>query len=143
MSANISVLGNLGRSPETHYNAEGVLIATLSVASHSVRNSPEGSVKDTNWFRVIAIGNQASILAAHARKGDRLHIQGKLTFNPWIDRDGGPQVGADLFLHDFQFAGSAQNDSEIDQIAKSSPEHIVETEFSADIQEIVDQKHSF
>ena len=143
MSANISVLGNLGRSPETHFSPEGTFIANFSIASHFVRNTPQGNVKETNWYRVTAIGKQAESLAAHARKGDRLHIQGKLNFSPWLDREGCPQVSADLLLQDFQFVGGNESEVDLDQIAKNEPEHVVETEFSADIQEIADQTLSY
>ena len=40
--------------------------------------------------------------------GDVYKRQGKLTFNPWLDREGTPQVSADLLLQDFQFVGDAE-----------------------------------
>ena len=80
MSANVSILGNLGRAPEMRVNAEGVSVANFSIASNSVRNTPQGAVKKTDWFRVTAIGKQAETLARYARKGSRLYLQGKLTF---------------------------------------------------------------
>ena len=42
MSANISLLGNLGRTPETRISDNGTLIATFSIASNTVRNTAEG-----------------------------------------------------------------------------------------------------
>ena len=30
-------------------------------------------------------------------------MQGRLTFNPWLDRNGSPQAGADIVLQEFQF----------------------------------------
>jgi single-strand DNA-binding protein len=147
MSANVSILGNLGRAPEMRVNAEGVAVANFSIASNSVRNTPQGAVKKTDWFRVTAIGKQAETLARYAKKGSRLYIQGKLTFNPWLDREGAPQVSADLLLQDFQFIGGAASESETsNQAATGAAEHSVETEISAapgDVQEIADQTLSY
>lgn len=148
MSANVSILGNLGRAPEMRVNAEGVSVANFSIASNSVRNTPQGAVKKTDWFRVTAIGKQAETLARYAKKGNRLYVQGKLTFNPWLDREGAPQVSADLLLQDFQFVGSAapEESETSNQPATAAAEHSVETEISAahnDVQEIADQTLSY
>ena len=110
MSANISLMGNLGRAPETRVSDNGTLIANFSLASNSFRNTPEGRVQKTDWFRVTAFGKQAETLARYVRKGSRLCIQGRLTFNPWLDRNGDPQVNADVLLQEFQFVPDARRD---------------------------------
>lgn len=110
MSANISLMGNLGRTPETRISDNGTLIASFSMASNSVRNTPEGPVKKTNWFRVTAFGKQAETLARYLRKGSRLCVQGRLSFSPWLDRNGQPQVSADVVLQEFQFVPGGRRD---------------------------------
>ncbi len=137
MSANVSILGNLGRAPETHTNADGTFIAKFSIASNSVQNTPQGTVKKTDWFRVTAIGKQAETLAKYAKKGSKLHIQGSLRLSAWQDREARPQYSADLLLQDFQFAGGGA-ESETAKSASEQPaaEYSVETEIAADVQEI-------
>lgn len=144
MSASVSILGNLGRNPESRVNAEGTFITNFSIASNSVRNTPNGTMKKTDWFRVTAVGKQAEVLAEYAKKGNRLLVQGKLTFNPWLDRQGSPQVSADLLLQDFQFAGSSNdNDDNMDQSETDAIEHTARTEISGDVQEISNQKQAY
>ena len=41
MSANISLIGNLGKAPETKITDKGTFIASFSMASNSVRNTAE------------------------------------------------------------------------------------------------------
>lgn len=140
MSASISILGNLGRTPETRISPDGTFIASFSIASNSVRNTPEGKVRKTDWFRVTALGNQARTLSKYAKKGNKIFVQGKLTFNPWIDREGTPQVSADLLLQDFQFVGGQERDGgETDGASTETAEYSVETEIAGDVQEITDQ----
>lgn len=140
MSASVSILGNLGRTPETKYTPEGTFIASFSIASNSVRNTPNGTVKKTDWFRVTALGNQGRTLAKYAKKGNKLLVQGKLTFNPWLDREGTPQVSADLLLQDFQFVGGQERDAdETGGASAETTEYLVETEVVSDVQEIADQ----
>lgn len=103
MSANISLIGNLGKEPETKITDKGTFIASFSMASNSVRKSAEGPVEKTDWFRVIAFGKQAETIARFVQKGNRICVQGRLTFNPWVDRNGAAQAGADIVLQEFQF----------------------------------------
>ena len=139
MSANVSILGNLGRTPETKISPDGTFIASFSIASNSVRNTPQGKVKITDWFRVTALGNQGRTLAKYAKRGNKLFVQGKLTFNPWLDREGTPQVSADLLLQDFQFVGGQERDGETVGVSAETAECSVETEIAGDVQEIADQ----
>lgn len=153
MSANVSILGNVGRSPESRLTPQGDVIASFSIASNSVRKTKDGEVKKTDWFRVTAFGKQAETLMKYSKKGDRLLVQGKLSLNPWMDRQGSPQVSADLLLQDFQFAGGASERAQSGEhadiatasdeyAAEYSPEHTVETEISADVQEIQNQVYN-
>lgn len=144
MSANVSILGNLGRAPETRFTPDGTFVANFSIASNSVRNSPNGKIEETAWFRVTAFGNQARTLAQYAKKGTRMLVQGKLTTGAWLNREGVPQVSADVVLQDFQFAGG--NDKEETNggaSAEETIEHSVETEIASDIQEIPNQELSY
>jgi single-strand DNA-binding protein len=137
MSANISILGNLGRAPETHRSAEGVQVTKFSIASNSVKRTPQGAVEKTDWFRVTAFGKQAEILAKHARRGSRLHVQGQLSLSAWRDRQDKAQYSADLLLQDFQFAGgAATEDAGGLSIQTPRGEYRSETEAVSDVQEV-------
>ena len=106
MSTSITILGNTGRDVELRYTPQGVAVASFSVASNTVRGQGEGQKKKTDWFNVSAFGKQAETLAKYLTKGSTILVRGKLSFNPWLSRDGKPQVSADVVLQDFEFAGS-------------------------------------
>lgn len=144
MSASVSILGNLGRAPETRFMPNGTFVANFSIASNTVRNSPQGKVEKTDWFRVTAFGNQAETLAKYAKKGTRLLVQGNLTCEPWLNREGEPQVSADVLLQDFQFAGgNEKEETNGGAAAEETIEHSVETEIATEVQEIPNQTLSY
>jgi len=119
MGANISIIGNLGKAPETKISDNGTLMASFSIASNTFRKTSEGKEQKTDWFRVIAFGRQAETLAQYVKKGTSLAVQGRLTFNPWVDRDGNPQAGADIILQEFQFLPGGRRDDSGDPGAMS------------------------
>lgn len=151
MSANVSILGNLGRAPEKQRTPGGTLVTTFSIASNSTRQTPQGTEKQTNWFRVKAFGRQAEVIAEHAKRGDRMLVQGKLSLGAWTDREGRAQVNADLLLQDFQFVGGALNadgkgSGASGETSSTSAEYSVETEISGgdtDVQEITNQTGAY
>ena len=106
MSTQITILGNTGRDVELRYTPQGTAVASFSVASNTVRNSADGQKKKTDWFNVSAFGRQAETLAKYLTKGSMILVRGKLTFNPWLSRDGEARVSADVVLQDFEFAGA-------------------------------------
>lgn len=105
MSTTISILGNTGRDVELRYTPQGVAVANFSIASNTVRNSAQGKQKKTDWYNVSAFGKQGETLAKYLNKGDQILVRGKLTFNPWLDREDKPRVSADVVLQDFEFVG--------------------------------------
>lgn len=118
MGANISLIGNLGKEPETKISDNGTFMASFSIASNTVRNTPDGKVEKTDWFRVTAFGKQAETIARYVRKGHRLYVQGRLTFNPWLDRNEVAQSGAEITLQEFQFlTGKREDDGGVDTAA--------------------------
>lgn len=111
MSTAITILGNTGRDVELRYTPQGTPVANFSIASNTVRNTPNGQQKKTDWFNVSAFGKQAETLAKYLNKGSQILVRGKLTFNPWLSRDGEARVSADVVLQDFEFAGSGSSKS--------------------------------
>ena len=127
MSTSISILGNTGRDVELSYTPQGLPVANFSVASNNFRNTPSGKQKKTDWYNVTAFGKVAETLAQNLRKGSQVLVQGKLTFNPWLSRDGEARVGADVVLQDFEFAGGRPRGRRGDQTGS-----IEEPELSAE-----------
>ena len=52
MSANISLIGNLGKEPETKITDNGTFIANFSIASNTVKNTADGKVA---WKRIEGV----------------------------------------------------------------------------------------
>ena len=120
MSAKVTIIGNLGRNPETRINANNTFIANFSIAVNHQRKTATGEVKQTDWYNITATGKQAQVLAEHARKGDPLLVEGKQTVNPWIDREGNARVSVDVLVQDFRFLGMGSS-------RNAEPEAVPET----------------
>lgn len=121
MSAKVRITGNLGRDPQTRVNANGTFIANFSMAVNMKRKTATGDVEQTDWYNITATGKQAEVLAEHARKGDRLFVEGKQTINPWTDREGNARFSADVLVQDFEFLGRGNRNAEPETAAETVP----------------------
>lgn len=140
MSTSISILGNTGRDVELRYTPQGVAVASFSIASNTVRNTAQGKQKKTDWYNVSAFGRQAETLAKYLTKGSQILVRGKLTFNPWLSRDGEPRVSADVVMQDFEFAGvsaaKATGEARDEEIpVKENNQHFASEEVAEDAEE--------
>jgi single-strand DNA-binding protein len=154
MSTQITILGNTGRDVELRYTPQGTAVANFSVASNTVRNSAEGQKKKTDWFNVSAFGRQAETLAKYLTKGSMILVRGKLTFNPWLSRDGEARVSADIVLQDFEFAGASPSRATSDLASEAvstqqeagseiaSPQAGVEAEEKAEMMAVLEEMSS-
>lgn len=84
MYQHVMICGNLGKDPEVRGTA-----TTFSVAVSDRRKVDGEWVDATEWFRCVVFGRQAEILAADARKGDKVLVEGKMRTSSWVDRASG------------------------------------------------------
>ncbi len=106
MSTQVTILGNTGRDVELRHTPQGTAVANFSVASNTVRNTPQGQKKKTDWYNITAWGKQAETLAKYLQKGSQILVRGKLDLSAWETPEGQPRVNADVTLQDFEFAGA-------------------------------------
>ena len=83
--AKITLVGNLGRDPETRYTPNGKMNVTFTMAVSRRFNDQSGQQQErTNWYRVTAWGGLAESLDRLAQSG--YLAKGKQVY---VDSEGG------------------------------------------------------
>lgn len=87
----VQLIANIGRDPETTYNANGAAITTLSVATTSKWKDKNTGEKreETEWHRVVIYNRLAEIVSEYGKKGRSVYIEGRLKTRKWQDKDSG------------------------------------------------------
>lgn len=114
--AKVTIVGNLGRDPETRYTQNGTLIISFSIAAQG-RYRSGGQQQTTTWFRVSAFGQQAERLATmvekgYIAKGRQLYVEGQLEENTFTGNDGQVRKSLEVTLSDWQFIGGSRDDQQ-------------------------------
>jgi single-strand DNA-binding protein len=91
MSVNkVILIGNVGREPNVRYVDRDVAVASLSLATsdraYTLANGTQVPER-TEWHNLVAWRGLAEVCEKYVRKGDLLHIEGKITNRSW-EKDG-------------------------------------------------------
>lgn len=116
--AKITLIGNLGRDPETRYLPNGAMNVSFSLAvSRSWTDQAGQKQEKTTWFQVTAWRRLAETLDGLAQKGyltkgKQVFISGsRIEARTYQDRSGQTQVSLDLEADELLLLGS-RGDSE-------------------------------
>lgn len=107
--ASATLIGHLGRDPETRSTAGGTLTfkAVLAV------NTGFGANKTTTWWNITAFGKKAEALERfNLTKGIAIGFSGEPSIREYKDKDGNTRFSADLAANDFILLGEKGETSE-------------------------------
>lgn len=109
----IIIVGNLGRDPELRYTPQGIAVCNLSVATTEKKRDKAGEFQDaTTWFRVTLWRQMAENASKYLTKGRQVYVEGRLSVEEWIDRDGNNRYTLEVQGSDMHFiGGNARSES--------------------------------
>jgi len=111
----VTLIGNLGRDPETRTLQTGTVLTKFSLAtSRSYRDKSGEWQQDTQWHDISAWGNAAE-RAAKLRKGQTVYVEGELTYNEYEDKNGSKQRRAEVRASYFRII--SKNDAPLEKAA--------------------------
>lgn len=85
----IVMIGNLTRDVELRYLPSGSALATIGLASNRRYKKQDGSVAEEPCFIDVKLfGRTAEIANQYLRRGSRILVEGRLTYETWTDQSG-------------------------------------------------------
>jgi len=97
------IIGNLGRDPEMRYTPSGQAVTQFTVAVNRNYKDAQGErQEETEWFRVVAWGQQAEFSAEYLRKGQKVFVEGRIQTRQWEGQDGQKRYTTELVANTIQ-----------------------------------------
>jgi single-strand DNA-binding protein len=103
----VTLIGNLGRDPETRYTPDGAAITNLSIATTSSwkdKNSGEKK-EETEWHRCVFYNRLAEIAGEYLKKGSSIYVEGRLKTRKWQDKEGVEKFTTEIVVDQMQMLG--------------------------------------
>ena len=122
----ITIVGNLGDDPQTHYFEGGGQITRFSVATtERWTDKNSGEKKElTEWHRVTANGKTAELCDKYLAKGSKVLVEGRNRTRKWTDDKSVDHYTTEIIVREIVFLtpkgqnggqGSTNTGSAVDQ----------------------------
>jgi single-strand DNA-binding protein len=97
----VTLIGNLGKDPETRNTQSGMKIVNLRIAtSESWNDKASGERQErTEWHSVVIMNDRlADVAERFLRKGSKVYLEGKLQTRKWTDQSGADRYSTEVML---------------------------------------------
>jgi len=97
----VTLIGNLGKDPETRNTQTGMKIVNLRIAtSESWNDKASGERQErTEWHSVVIMNDRlADVAERFLRKGSKVYLEGKLQTRKWTDQSGQDRYTTEVML---------------------------------------------
>jgi single-strand DNA-binding protein len=103
----VTLIGNLGRDPETRYTPDGAAITNMSIATTSSwKDKSSGEKKEeTEWHRLVFYNRLAEIAGEYLKKGSSIYVEGRLKTRKWQDKEGVEKTTTEIVVDQMQMLG--------------------------------------
>lgn len=105
----MTLVGFLGRDPDSKYVASGEMLTTFSVATTERRK--DGS-ETTTWFRVSTWGKLAEVAGKHLHSGSYVYVEGPLSQREYTGNDGQVRQSLEVRARELRMLDRRTEDAE-------------------------------
>ena len=109
----VTIVGNLGRDPETRYMPSGDAMTNIAVATTDKwKDKTTGEQKEaTEWHRIAFFGKLAEIAGQYLKKGSQVYVAGRLRKRTFQTKEGVEQTVVEIMATEMQMLGSKSDQS--------------------------------
>jgi single-strand DNA-binding protein len=105
----VFLVGSVGRDPEIKSTGGGTLVANFSLAtSRRYKDSNEEWREQTEWHNLVAWGRTAEVVRDYVKKGNPLHIEGRLQTRSW-EKDGHKNYRTEIVIDNLIMLGGKRD----------------------------------
>lgn len=104
----VILVGNVGKDPEIRYVEKNVPVARFSLATseRAFVNAKGVQVPErTEWHNIVVWRSLAEVVEKYVRKGTQLYIEGKITYNQWVDKSNVSHSSTEIIADTLQLLG--------------------------------------
>lgn len=104
----VNLIGRVGKEPEIKTFDSGSRVANFSLATSEKYKGEE----KTQWHNITVMGKTVDVVEKYVKKGDLLHLTGKIEYRSWDDKDGNKKYITEILVFGVtMLGGGSKNDS--------------------------------
>ena len=96
----VSLIGHLGKDPESQYLPSGDMVVHFSIATTEKWKDKSGEWQNrTEWHSIVCFGKLAEICSEYLKKGSLVYCEGKIQYQSWDDKDGNKKFKTEILIN--------------------------------------------
>ena len=105
----IIILGNLTRDPQLSYTPNQTAVVDFGMATNRKWKAQDGADREEVCFIDCRMfGKRAEVINKYVHKGEKLLVEGRLTFDSWEAQDGTKRTKHRINVENFEFISNKQ-----------------------------------
>jgi single-strand DNA-binding protein len=116
----VTLIGYLGRDPETRSTAAGDSVAQFTLATTETwKDKATGEKREaTEWHRVVLYRKLAEIAGQYLKKGSLVYVEGRLQTRKWTGKDDVERYVVEIIADDLRMLGGRPHGDESHEAGK-------------------------
>ena len=107
----VTILGRLGKDPETRHMADGGAVTSFSAATTSTWKDKAGEKQvATEWHKIVIFGKLAEVAEEYLKKGSLVYLEGSLKTRKWQGKDGKDNYTTEIIANVMQMLDGKPTD---------------------------------
>ena len=102
----VTIIGRLGRDPETRYLTNGDAVCNFSIATSESWKDQSGQKQErTEWHNITLYRRLAEIAGQYLKKGSLIYLEGKIQSRKYTDKQGGERTAYEIIGNEMKMLG--------------------------------------
>ena len=103
----VTLIGRLGRDPETRYMPNGEAVCNFSIATDESWKDQQGQKQTrTEWHAVTLYRRLAEIAGQYLKKGSQVYLEGKIQSRKYTGKDGIERTAFEIIASEMKMLDS-------------------------------------
>jgi len=117
----VTLIGNLGKDPETQVLEGGVYLAKFTLATSESYKDDKGNLHtDTEWHNVVVWRSLAEVVGKYLKKGSAIYLEGKIKTRNYEDKEGTKKYVTEIIAENLIMLDKAESKpADISEIGES------------------------
>jgi len=107
------LIGNLTRDPKLRFTPNGTALCKFGMAV----SEKYGDKETTAFIDLVAWGKTGEIISEYFHKGDKIAVNGRLTFSSWETDEGQKRNKLEVTVEKFDFTGGKKKEEANEDIS--------------------------
>ncbi len=118
----ITIIGNVGKDPETRTLENGTKVTSLTLATSETWKDKQGNKKEeVQWHAVQLWRGLAEVAEQYVKKGSKLLIEGKVTYRSYEDKEGVKKYITEIVGKEMKMLGGKPQQQESEPVKEDLP----------------------